>query len=171
MRRHKAQMWYLRKVRAYLRLRRGKEEEWTQEGLREALGGKIGYEDTLAYGPSGITLIWNCHIAQVETLLKNQDLSDPTEPPNAMPNVPSSSIPNVQVMALTGESPGYMPQLGTNNPLTDLQLGAIGDTLGIAPEEDFSWELISLGLEEPLPGRDFIDEMYTSSVQFATSGN
>lgn len=109
--------------------------------------------------------MWNGHTAQVETLLKNQDISDPTEPLSSASGVPSVSFPSAQGMALT-ESPNYMPQLGTNNSLPDLQLGAMEDPLGIAPEEEFSWELISLGLEEPLPGREFIDEMYTSSVNW-----
>ena len=29
----------------------------------------------------------------------------------------------------------------------------------LAPEEPFSWEMISLGLEEPLPPQDMIDDL------------
>ena len=29
----------------------------------------------------------------------------------------------------------------------------------LAPEETFSWEMISLGLEEPLPPQDMIDDL------------
>jgi hypothetical protein len=83
-----------------------------------------------------------------------------------MPNIPSTSFPDVQGIAFTGESPDYMSHLGTNNALTDPQLGAMVDTLGMVPEEEFSWELISLGLEEPLPSQDFIHEMYDFTTTY-----
>jgi hypothetical protein len=33
------------------------------------------------------------------------------------------------------------------------------DHLGLETDVNFSWELISLGLEEPLPSQEIIDEM------------
>jgi hypothetical protein len=31
---------------------------------------------------------------------------------------------------------------------------------GIGATDDFSWDMIGLGLEEPLPSQDIIDDMY-----------
>lgn len=39
------------------------------------------------------------------------------------------------------------------------------DNLGLAADEAFSWELISLGLEEPLPSQEVINDMQVSSHQ------
>lgn len=76
-----------------------------------------------------------------------------------MPNIPSTSFADVQGVALNGDPPDYMLPLGANHGLTDPQLGGIVNTLAMVPEEEFSWELISLGLEEPLPSQEFINEM------------
>ncbi len=86
-----------------------------------------------------------------------------------MPSIPSTNFPDVQGIAMNGDSPDYMLHMGTNNALTDPQLGGIVDTLAMVPEEEFSWELISLGLEEPLPSQDFINEMYISSSSSSSS--
>ena len=104
-------------------------------------------------------------------MLKTQELPESTEASKAMQSIPSTSFPDVQDMPFTGEPPDYMSHLRTNNPLTDPQLGPIVDTLGMVPEEEFSWELISLGLEEPLPSQDFINEMYVFTRQLAISGD
>jgi len=36
------------------------------------------------------------------------------------------------------------------------------DDFGINNNGDFSWEMIGLGLEEPLPRQDIIDDMYVT---------
>ena len=37
--------------------------------------------------------------------------------------------------------------------------GSLADDIVLTNEEPFSWEMISLGLEEPLPPQDMIDDM------------
>ena len=37
--------------------------------------------------------------------------------------------------------------------------GIIDDVCAVDTVDDFSWDMLSLGLEEPLPSQDIIDEM------------
>lgn len=49
-----------------------------------------------------------------------------------------------------------------DSTFTDPSLGAIPD-FGMNSSDDFSWELIGLGLEEALPSQEIIDELYVAS--------
>ena len=63
-----------------------------------------------------------------------------------------------------------IPNLGTSGDtsmsgmidptFTDPALNGIQDFAGMNVSDDFSWEMIGLGLEEALPSRDVIDELY-----------
>jgi hypothetical protein len=50
----------------------------------------------------------------------------------------------------------------------DPALSGIQDFAGMNVSDDFSWEMIGLGLEEALPSRDVIDELYESDTFDAT---
>ncbi|KAF2637050.1 hypothetical protein P280DRAFT_472566 [Massarina eburnea CBS 473.64] len=112
-------------------------------------------------GPKrGYVKLLEARLQQVETLLKNQDTTDtsndsPRQDPatayvastiqNALPN--SSDFLGAADRNTINISPG--PDGGPNN-------GASGS----APEADFPWEMIGLGLDEPLPPQDVMDELY-----------
>jgi hypothetical protein len=107
--------------------------------------------------------------AQVETLLKAQDpdttqraLPVPQSHDNAFSAPPNEesllSLPDIS--GLAAEMDGPMP---TSNAASTSQLGQMFPPLpqpGIP--NDPSWDLISLGLEEPLPTQDVIDELYVA---------
>ena len=113
---------------------------------------------------------------QVETLLKTQDPAS-TTPEIAPANFTSSSVsgiglrpipaadfnvtnPSVGIVngvdaerwGFNGESP-QAPMDNLNFP-TDINMG-----MGI-DDNTFTWEMIGLGLEEPLPPQETIDELY-----------
>ncbi len=94
----------------------------------------------------------------METLLKTHDPSDPAESSNPTQSMPPTSFSDVPGLTVPGEATDGVTQLGTNNGVSDPQIDSMMNSLGLA-SEPFSWELISLGLEEPLPCQEIIDEM------------
>lgn len=111
---------------------------------------------------------------QVETLLKTQDpvpvnnqpkgvnIPMPTRP-SPQTAAPNLSIPNAPIN-MTGDRDmdrwqfnGDSPQTGT---LDDFNFNA---SLGMGMNDvggNFTWEMIGLGLEEPLPPQETIDELH-----------
>lgn len=69
-----------------------------------------------------------------------------------MPGMPDMSM-------FSDNIPNSMPSLaGTFGQTQSGSTGLAGENMGF--NGDFSWEMISLGLEEPLPAQDVIDELY-----------
>lgn len=95
--------------------------------------------------------------AQVETLLKTQDPVDPT---------PSSTFPEVSGIPLPHEPADDMAQLLSNTGEADPGIDDLMDTLAPTVSEAFSWELIGLGLEEPLPSQEAVDDMFAFQSPF-----
>lgn len=62
-----------------------------------------------------------------------------------------------------GESP-QQPPLGDMNFAGDMNMG-----MGI-DDNTFTWEMIGLGLEEPLPPQETIDELYVTSLAVMNIG-
>lgn len=82
--------------------------------------------------------------------------------------MPAASFSDVPSLTIPGKPTDGIPRPGTNNGVSDPQIDSMMNSLGLA-SEPFSWELISLGLEEPLPCQEIIDELYslfTSSTKF-----
>lgn len=102
-----------------------------------------------------------CALAeQVETLLKNNEpleasqrgssgFGDPLQQTNSFQNVPSISLPGAEDGMLNAASFGASQMNMMPDP-----------TLGLGTAEDFSWEMIGLDLDEPLPLQEVIDEMW-----------
>lgn len=116
-------------------------------------------------------LLW---IAQVETLLRSQDpesIRNPAIQPqsqlqqhqnafanaNTVPNDPIQGMPNVPMLPNDIDSQIQSLAQTFGQPQSD-QPGLPGADLGYNGE--FPWEMVSLGLEEPLPAQDVIDELY-----------
>lgn len=107
---------------------------------------------------------------QVETLLKTQDPAPPSAAASSnnvsMPN--AQSMPNNQPMMngdrdmdcwnYTAESPRQPPveDFNFNNMGMNMNNGGGGGGGG----GHFTWEMIGLGLEEPLPPQETIDELH-----------
>ncbi|KAL4787254.1 fungal-specific transcription factor domain-containing protein [Aspergillus varians] len=121
--------------------------ECTYDEARKKSGPKRGYVKQL-----------EARLAQVETLLKTQDPNTSTPPnqesafPVTLPNEPSdaemhvmgnimnNSISPMEGQPATGPTPAFTPE-------------------GMDAANNFGWDMISLGLEEPFPARDVIDEL------------
>ncbi|PGH27404.1 hypothetical protein AJ80_00882 [Polytolypa hystricis UAMH7299] len=120
--------------------------------MRKKSGPKRGYVKQL-----------EARLAQVETLLKSQDPSDATAKPAAPAEMPFR--PPVQsISAGTLPNGPAMPKdtmdTGMSLPHQDFVdlVGQMPDLIE-NPSPSFSWEMIGLGLEEPLPSQDVIDEL------------
>ncbi|KAF2131430.1 binuclear zinc transcription factor [Dothidotthia symphoricarpi CBS 119687] len=116
-------------------------------------------------GPKrGYVKLLEQRLQQVETLLKTQDVPDqskdaPRQDPasayvantiqQALPN--SNDYPNG-----TDKAPGPFSGADTS------RAGSFqaGDTTTNTGEQYFPWEMISLGLEEPMPPQDVMDDLY-----------
>lgn len=105
-------------------------------------------------------------LAQVETLLKSQDSGDILQKSPA----PTDSTPQPRT---SGVLPNNMADIFTSmnvventHPISLGQFGDLNSTQINLPDNnitsggDFSWEMIGLGLEEPLPAQDVVDELY-----------
>jgi hypothetical protein len=71
---------------------------------------------------------------------------------NISQSTPFPEANNVPVANTPGESlsmPGF----------SDPSLGNLMNDFGMGVTDDFSWDMIGLGLEEPLPSQDIIDDM------------
>ncbi|KLJ08228.1 hypothetical protein EMPG_16350 [Blastomyces silverae] len=122
--------------------------------VRKKSGPKRGYVKQL-----------EARLAQVETLLKSQDSRDVSQkspaPADSTPQPPTSGgfTDNVPY---TFASPNTT---GNAHPVSLDLLGDLNSTQINLPDNhitsggDFSWEMIGLGLEEPLPAQDAIDEL------------
>ncbi|KKK14252.1 hypothetical protein AOCH_001427 [Aspergillus ochraceoroseus] len=121
--------------------------ECTYDEARKKSGPKRGYVKQL-----------EARLAQVETLLKTQE--PPTIPQTQAPSFPvpipdeptdmtdvplighefNPSVPLPEESSNTGPAPSFVPE-GMSRPNT------------------FGWDMISLGLEEPLPAQEIIDDL------------
>lgn len=112
-------------------------------------------------------------LAQVETLLKGQD-PEPTQrtsPPELLDNAFAAPMGDESMLALPdlselSEIGGFGGEMHNSfQGPTDPGAGQPGPMLFPPPQNTASnnnsqWDLISLGLEEPLPSPDVIEELY-----------
>lgn len=110
----------------------------------------------------------NPRAAQVETLLKTQDPPEPVQTSSTAYPDPSQSTlqhggpfqgaPNISLSASDVNS---VPQMLSSAFGSAQSEPMIPDpSLGIPSDDEFSWEMIGLGLDEPLPTQEVIDEMW-----------
>ncbi|KAI9371453.1 fungal-specific transcription factor domain-containing protein [Aspergillus egyptiacus] len=120
--------------------------ECTYDEVRKKSGPRRGYVKQL-----------EARLAQVETLLKTQESP-----------VPQTQAPTFSV-ALTDEPTGMTGVHAaentidkSNTPTEGTQAAGQASSFtpeGVDAENSFGWDMISLGLEEPLPAREVIDEL------------
>lgn len=106
--------------------------------------------------------------AQVETLLQTQDPNDVAQNP-ATTAEPSF---NVHIPAVSAD-PAFNPFVNTMETELPIRTDAF-DPMGAnqpefsdhnisantIPSNESPWEMLSLGLEEPLPPREIVDDLY-----------
>lgn len=125
------------------------QHECSYDEARKKSGPKRGYVKAL-----------EARLAQVETLLKTQD-----DPPAGAPKSNGAAAVDIGMTSQYGDM-----SLGNVNGNILLQPGQesaafphdIFDDINanvLPPEEPFSWEMIGLGLDEPLPTSDVINEL------------
>lgn len=117
-------------------------------------------------------LILVLNSAQVESLLRSQEQEASRNSTTQQPRQPEQN--NTYTTPISTDPFQGIPDLSSlsnnlnNNHTTPLD-ASFGQTqqsqaefpaTGLGLDGDFSWEMISLGLEEPLPPKDVTDELY-----------
>ncbi|KAK5797763.1 hypothetical protein VI817_004054 [Penicillium citrinum] len=122
--------------------------ECAYDEVRKKSGPKRGYVKQL-----------EARLAQVETLLKGQD-GDPiprTSPPQPQENAFTAPLQDESILTLPDIS-NLGPELGNTMPSSTNGATAAQSNQMLFPS-DPQWDMIGLGLEEPLPTQDVIDEL------------
>ncbi|KAI9735208.1 MAG: hypothetical protein M1834_001798 [Cirrosporium novae-zelandiae] len=122
--------------------------------VRRKSGPKRGYVKQL-----------EARLAQVETLLKSQEpstsehsTSSQSFPEPTSQGAPFNALHDLSMAGLGPSDP--VPGLGAPFNTTEQQ-PLMPDSLGIGSSNDeFSWEMIGLGLDEPLPAQEVVDELH-----------
>ncbi|KAB8201632.1 fungal transcription factor regulatory middle homology region [Aspergillus parasiticus SU-1] len=121
--------------------------ECAYDEVRKKSGPKRGYVKQL-----------EARLAQVETLLKTQEVNPSNSQGNGI-NVAAPqefvSIPETVTFTNSIDAPMSSPEGEINN----IQSSQTFLTPGLDRTGNFGWDMISLGLEEPLPDREIIDEL------------
>lgn len=117
-------------------------------------------EERKKSGPKrGYVKLLEARLKQVENLLESRDSTTENAPRTTVPStgqetyasMPSLDVPNLGDASMSEIMPGGVSETAFADPaLNGMQ--EFGD--------DFSWEVIGLGLEEALPGREVVDELY-----------
>ncbi|KAF2452381.1 fungal-specific transcription factor domain-containing protein, partial [Lineolata rhizophorae] len=104
---------------------------------------------------------------QVENLLKNQDEHGPDGRESSNPSFSAPSVPQGMGRDVTnlglGGNPDAIPQIvppGGLSPEEQMLQGGSGSLEGTSVDGGFPFEMIGLGLQEPLPPADVIDELH-----------
>ncbi|KAH3918240.1 hypothetical protein HBI56_143370 [Parastagonospora nodorum] len=122
--------------------------ECAYDEVRKKSGPKRGYVKLLEQ-----------RLQQVEHLLKNQDSPEANKDTSRTDNT-SAYVANTLQQAL----PNQGDYLSTRDRIQGSQTSAGNASQnGVAADigdDNFSWEMIGLGLEEPLPPQDVMDELY-----------
>lgn len=126
------------------------QHDCSYDEVRRKSGPKRGYVKAL-----------EARLAQVETLLKTQE-DVPPVPTNAQSNsmLPEYDNPGMGGSAVPPALSNIPNAFPTQSAHAQSTLGAAGglDVSG-SPAEPFPWEMIGLGLDEPLPTQDVIDDL------------
>ena len=96
-------------------------------------------------------------LEQVENLLGTQAPAESVQQSaTAMADIPQPSsfteAHNVPLATASGEA---LSMQGFSDP----SMGNLMNDFGMGATDDFSWDMIGLGLEEPLPNQDIINDM------------
>lgn len=136
------------------------QHDCSYDEVRRKSGPKRGYVKAL-----------EARLAQVETLLKTQD-DAPTKKNNAGQAVDGASlnsmVPEFQDIQIGSHNVNVLSHMEHTLNQSDgipqsqfphTMLGNTGGDPGVAGEEPFPWEMIGLGLDEPLPTQDVVNEL------------
>jgi hypothetical protein len=116
-------------------------------------------------------------LEQVETLLKTQEPEQQQQQSSPANNASSQSFPSTSTPTSTNFIIESNVSSMNNFPMpSGTPMGGISSDFGtdglsfdqpgmpVDPPEAYPWEMIGLGLDEPLPPQDTIDELYTPLV-------
>lgn len=129
-------------------------------GTCSRLGHDCGYDEVRKKsGPKrGYVKLLEARLKQVEDLLENREtLDSTTRQESAMPNVPPANLEGSSNVEIPFSNPENVPM--TDPPFVDPTLSNMIPDFVLGGADDFSWEMIGMGLEEPLPSQDIIDDM------------
>ncbi|KAJ4361255.1 hypothetical protein N0V95_002024 [Ascochyta clinopodiicola] len=117
-------------------------------------------------GPKrGYVKLLEQRLQQVETLLKSQDTTEPNKDTARQTSATAYVVNTIQQAAPTTRTQSSNPFDKSLESLLDARSASIpalqDDTANTNGQEPgYSWEMIGLGLEEPLPPQDVMEELY-----------
>jgi hypothetical protein len=122
-------------------------------GTCSRLGHTCEYsEERKKSGPKrGYVKLLEARLKQVENLLENRDAPEPNQQAQTQPDPDRITIPPAHV-------PPMNDSMQIDPSFNDPSINAMPD-FGFSSSDDFSWEMIGLGLEEALPTQEAIDEL------------
>ena len=91
----------------------------------------------------------------METLLNTTQTAEASDRPSNVPQPNFLDFGSNNLGDVGGNSAQFLPDINLQGVTMD---GIVSDPTFPA-EEPLSWEVIGLGLDEPLPGQDVIDEL------------
>lgn len=101
-----------------------------------------------------------CYTAQVEMLLPNAVPASQTQPRSQEPVAFEAFTANDALDAKTPDIPSFTDDMSASIPAAG-PTGQLPSDQQYMPETGYSaWDMISLGLEEPLPAQNIINELY-----------
>jgi len=147
---------------ARLRIRRSAQEEWAEEGLCEAAGTATAYVHVLCRPSESADSLSS---EQVETLLRSQDSTDSNKGAPRQDTTTAYVANTIHQGASTTRTQSSHPFDKSLERLLDSRKASgpayqnDNATTTNGDDPDSQWEMIGLGLEEPLPPQDVMDEL------------
>ena len=129
-------------------------------GTCSRLGHDCAYDEVRKKsGPKrGYVKLLEQRLKQVEDLLENREtLETVTRRDSTLQSAGQQQFPSPTTMENTFTSTSNIPV--TDPSFVDPTLSSMMADFGVGGSDDFSWEMIGLGLDEPLPTQDVIDDM------------
>jgi hypothetical protein len=117
-------------------------------------------EERKKSGPKrGYVKLLEARLKQVENLLESRDVPPENTVHPPQPPIAQDTFASMPPLTMPDAGDTSMSGILSENTFADPNLAGITD-FGVNANDDFSWEMIGLGLEEALPTREVIDELY-----------
>ncbi|KAJ9639297.1 hypothetical protein H2204_003908 [Knufia peltigerae] len=119
-------------------------------------------EERKKSGPKrGYVKLLEARLKQVENLLESRDTNpeNAAQAPKTSTTLNENSHPSMASLDVPSMGLGDTSMSGMMDPSFTDPMGGIQDFASMNVSDDFSWEMIGLGLEEALPSREVIDEL------------
>lgn len=126
-------------------------------GTCSRLGHECAYDEVRKKsGPKrGYVKLLEARLNQVEHLLRTQS---PADGPQASADLPAATQ-SASFLETNNLSLGAAPADPMNVGFPESSMGNLMNDFGMGPADEFCWDMIGLGLEEPLPSQEIVNDL------------